>query len=286
MPRPAADELMQLVSGVRAGATLRWVRVLAPGAGEAGPALLVAAHFDRQAAEPLEVGTATSGAPFTLGMVLVLLADDGHGYGVHDVFEGRMHSDAPWSFANPVSIDDDEHPDTVLVAPNAAVGGEVSDGVVVALTSWKTISHVAVWPMAAIPARQFSCFGRVDGRPALLQGVEMTSGREPVVRAFVADSRGHLVRAPSVYAQLMAAAHEPRTFVPAHAVSHATSSQGAPLTPSELRLCPGDGAHLDLSAERDGVFSRYWRLSTTHAGVGRTKNVVDLSAPHLPPQLF
>lgn len=285
VPAPAAGELMQLVSGVRAGTTLRWVRVLAPGPGEAGPTLLVAAHFDRRAAEPLAVGTAMSDSPFTLGMLLVLLADDGRAYGVRDVFEGRMHSDAPWNFANPVSLDDDEHPDTVLVAPNVGAAGDVSDGVVVALTSWKTVSHVAVWPMDAIPARQFSCLGRVDGRPALLLGVEAGSRAGPLVHGFVADAGGHLARSASIFAQLMAAARDPSLFGPAHAVSYATLGHSTPLDPSELRLCPGDGQRLDLSAEGEEIFARYWRLSTTRAGVGRTQHVVDLSAPNPPPRL-
>jgi hypothetical protein len=285
VPRPAADELMQLVSGVRAGATLRWVRLLAPGPGEAGPSLLVAAHFDRRAAEPLAVGTAMSDTPFTIGMLLVLLADDGRAYGVHDVFEGRMHSDAPWNFSNPISLDDDEHGETILVAPNVEASGEVVDGVVVALTSWKTLSHVAVWPMAAIPARQFSCFGRVDGRPALLQGVESGGRGEPLVHGFVADAGGHLVRSPSIFAQLMAVARDPSSFGPAHSVSYATMGPSTPLEPPELRLCPGDGRRLDLSAEGDGIYTRYWRLSATRAGVGRTKNVVDLSATNPLPEV-
>jgi hypothetical protein len=104
------------------------------------------------------------------------------------------------------------------------------------------------------------------------------------VQGFVADAGGHLVRTPSVFAQLMANARDPAAFGPPHAVSYATMGPDTPMEPAELRLCPGDGQRLDLSAEGEGIFTRYWRLSTTRAGVGRAVNVVDLSVSNRPPR--
>jgi len=276
VPHAAAEELRQLIAKAKAGTTLRWVRVLAPPAGSSGPSLLVAAHFDRQRATLLEEGE--TGVEASIGMLLVLLADDGSSYGLLDSLEGRLHVDAPWGFSDSIPLDDDEHPDTILRAPTL-VGETVHEGLIVALTSWRRVSLFSIYSWEEPPPRELSCFARVDGRPAFLMAIEGPSGSESLVKAFVADATGHFSPASSLYAQSLAWSSQTDLFTPPFSNSEGIEAHAHTLDGWERALCPGGGEYLDLRRiERGFIYAkRYWRFSTTAEGVGRKQGVVDLT---------
>jgi len=277
VPGAVAAEIAPLLEAARAGTKLRWVRALAPPTGEAGPALLVASHRDRQAV-PARLSDA--GVASSLEITLALLADDGRAYGLVDVASGRMHDEEPWQLAPALRVDGDPHPDTILVAP-VLEGEAVQDGLVVALTESLAVSRVGLFPRddSGSAARQVTCFGRVEDRTAFFVV------RDRGVDAFVADASGHLVRAPSLWGQVLAWSQEPESFTPIHTNDGSRYEEG-PLDPSEVRRCPAAGAALDLEAavpvpgspRGDPRLVRVHRLALTKAAVGRQSGVLHLSA--------
>lgn len=266
VPAPVAAELSALLA-LGAGASLRWVRALAPAEGEAGPALLVATHGDRRRATSLGGGDA--GPSSSLELRLSLLHDDGHAYGLADGLPARMHTDAAWELGPTVRIDDDPHPDTVLLAP-VLDGETIHDGLIVALTGWRTVSHVPLFVRDEPWDREAMCFGRVEGHPALFVA------QPPNVVAFVADATGHLARAQSLWGQVLAAASEPSSFTPIH-TNDGSRAQDGPLDGAELRACPGDGQSLDLTNPSGDKLLRVHRLALSKAAVGRTAGVIELT---------